>query len=233
MSQCTLPLIIGGDFNLVRKVEDKSSGNVNIRWMQAFNDTIDDISLKELHRGGSRYTWSNKQEDPIQSVLDRVFVSIHWEDHYNLVIVYSATRVGSDHNALVVSLVYEAPKPCRHFRFDPIWLTHEDFKCWVIGKWPLRFKMNCLDHWHVVSHKLRSVMKGCSANFESGMRKHKHQLLLRLERLLDLEADNNGLSSQQWRERYAAEKELQHIYSIEEIYWQKRGGNQMALRGRF
>ena len=152
-------------------------------------------------------------------MLDRVFVSIPWEYHYNLVTVYSATRVGSGHHALVVSLVEEAPKPCRHFRFDPIWLTHEDFKCWVIGKWPLRFKMNCLDHWHVVSHKMRSVMKGCSANFESGMRKHKHQLLLRLERLLDLEADINGLSSQQWRERYAVEKELQHIYSVEEIYW--------------
>ena len=102
MSQCTLPLIIGGDFNLVRKVEDKSSGNVNIRWMQAFNDTIDDISLKELHRDGSRYTWSNKQEDPIQSVLDRDFVNNRWEGMFPHVRVQALTRIESDHNPLLV-----------------------------------------------------------------------------------------------------------------------------------
>jgi len=60
-----LPMMLGGDFNLVRKVEEKSSGNVDVHLMDAFNDMINSTSLRELHRTGSRYTWTNKQNPPI------------------------------------------------------------------------------------------------------------------------------------------------------------------------
>jgi len=60
ISTCQLPLFMGGDFNLVRRVENKTSDNVDVGWMQAFNDLIDRTTIKELHRGGSRYIWSNK-----------------------------------------------------------------------------------------------------------------------------------------------------------------------------
>lgn len=49
-----LPMMLGGDFNLVRKVEEKSSGNVDVHLMEAFNDMINVTSLRELHRYGSR-----------------------------------------------------------------------------------------------------------------------------------------------------------------------------------
>ena len=119
---------MGGDFNLVRRVEDKTSGNVDVGWMQAFNDLIDRTAIKELHRGGSRYTWSNKQVLLVQSVLDRVFVNNTWEDRYNLVRVYATTRVGSDHNPLIVCLEEEMAHLPRYFRFDPMWLTQDGFK---------------------------------------------------------------------------------------------------------
>jgi len=59
----------------VKRSEDKSSGNVDHRFMDTFNDVIDEAELRELNRGGSRYTWTNKQLHPIQNVLDRVFVN--------------------------------------------------------------------------------------------------------------------------------------------------------------
>lgn len=67
---CELPIILGGDFNLVRNVEEKSSSNVDFPLIEAFNDMINDTSLQ---RSGSRYTWSNKQNStyhvcPRQSV---------------------------------------------------------------------------------------------------------------------------------------------------------------------
>lgn len=51
-----LPIMLGGDFNLVRKAEEKSSGNADPHLMEAFNDMINVTSLRELHRSGSRYT---------------------------------------------------------------------------------------------------------------------------------------------------------------------------------
>ena len=131
---------------MVRRLDDKSLGNVDVRWMQAFNDLIDNLAIKELHRGGSRYTWSNKQVMQVQSVLDRVFVTNSWEDRYNLVRVFASTRVGSDHNPLIVCLDEDLSHSPHYFRFDPMWLTHEGFKEWLIARWPLRIKTNCLDH---------------------------------------------------------------------------------------
>lgn len=60
-----VPMLFGGDFNLVRRVEEKSSGNVSIHLMEAFNEMINVIELRELQRNGSRYTWSNKQIPPL------------------------------------------------------------------------------------------------------------------------------------------------------------------------
>ena len=39
---------------------------------------------------------------PVQSVLDRVFVNNAWKNKFCLVTVYAPTRIGSDHNPLVV-----------------------------------------------------------------------------------------------------------------------------------
>jgi hypothetical protein len=54
------PMLLGGDFNMIRKVEEKSNGNVNIQLMEAFNVMINITALRELHRSGSRFTWTNK-----------------------------------------------------------------------------------------------------------------------------------------------------------------------------
>jgi hypothetical protein len=55
------PFIMGGGFNMIRYAWEKSSGNVNQLWMNAFNDFIRDFGIKEMDRKGCKYTWSNKQ----------------------------------------------------------------------------------------------------------------------------------------------------------------------------
>lgn len=139
-------------------------GNIDRRFMDAFDDMVAEAELRELHRGGCRYTWTNKQLNPVQSVLDRVFVNNSWEDLFPLVRVQALSRIGSDHNPLVVDT--GAPERCtRNFRFEPAWLLQDDFAPRVVSKWPERYKHNCLDHWHVVSSKLRRIMKGWGAKF--------------------------------------------------------------------
>lgn len=69
------PVLVGGDFNLIRRVEEKSTGNVNGYWMDAFNEFVANTAIREIHRSGGQYTWSNKQLNPIMVTLDRVFMS--------------------------------------------------------------------------------------------------------------------------------------------------------------
>ena len=100
----TLPYLLGGDFNLIRCNADKSSGVGDARLMDMFNNFIEKFELRELHRGGSKYTWTNKQEVPIQSNIDRVLVSTEWEEKFPLATLTSLTRLGSDHNPLLLHL---------------------------------------------------------------------------------------------------------------------------------
>ena len=113
---------------MVRRVTDKSSGHVDVRYMDAFNEMIDVTELRELQRSGSRYIWSNKRIMPVQSVLDRVFVNNAWKNKFCLVTVYAPTRIGSDHNPLVVDTGERQVTTPKYFRYDPSWSAQEGFK---------------------------------------------------------------------------------------------------------
>ena len=73
-------------------------------------------------------------------------------------------------------------------------------------------------------------MKVWGANFGSSMRKHKQQLLLEIAEI-DKEAFSTVLPPTTWAHIYGLEQELQEIYTAEEIYWQKRGGEKWILEG--
>ncbi|XP_020193058.1 uncharacterized protein [Aegilops tauschii subsp. strangulata] len=104
VERCTTPVVVAGDFNLIRCASEKSSPNVYQVRMRLFNDCIADLALHEIARVGARFTWTNKQADPIQSVLDSVFVSAQWEVVFPLCSLKAVTRIGSDHTPLLFSL---------------------------------------------------------------------------------------------------------------------------------
>jgi exonuclease III len=68
------PIIIGGDFNLVRYLEDKSNRRVDFNGCDKFNEWIDKHCMLEINLLGRGFTWSNNQGDPIMSHIDRVFL---------------------------------------------------------------------------------------------------------------------------------------------------------------
>jgi hypothetical protein len=59
----TLPLIMGGDFNLIRHMNDKNNDNVNQELMDRFNMFINLHQLQEIRRNGPKFTWTNKQKN--------------------------------------------------------------------------------------------------------------------------------------------------------------------------
>jgi len=73
------PVLVAGDFNLIRSAANKSSANLDLNSIRLFNDCIADLALREITRVGARFTWTNNRLDPVRSVLDRVFVSVEWE----------------------------------------------------------------------------------------------------------------------------------------------------------
>jgi hypothetical protein len=222
--------IIGGDFDLIGFIWEKSSENTDQQWMNKFNGFIWDNGVKELIRKGGRFTWTNKQNNPIISVLDRVLICPRWDQFYRRASCESLTRVGSDHCPLIVNTDDQRFKQQHQFRFEMSWLTQAGFRDLVLATWPERRHRNIQDHWKELKAATRKFCKGWGANVNSQKKRDKINLLEKLKTMDKLE-DEQGLNSDQWQERYGIERQLEEIFEFEELQWQRRGGVKWILKG--
>lgn len=58
------PMIIGGDFNIIRYIKEKNTMDGVHRHTPLFNSIIHFYELRELVMAGGMFTWSNNQEVP-------------------------------------------------------------------------------------------------------------------------------------------------------------------------
>jgi hypothetical protein len=89
----------------------------------------------DLNRSGARFTWTNKQVNPIRSVLDRVFISPSWEAHFPMASLSAETRIGSDHTPLILDSGEGLLRRSNHFFFETSWLALPEFKEVLQGIW--------------------------------------------------------------------------------------------------
>lgn len=69
------PILIGGDFNIIRYNSERNKPGDNQRYSGTFNTSIHFYELREILKTGGLYTWSNNQENPTLEKLDRILVS--------------------------------------------------------------------------------------------------------------------------------------------------------------
>jgi endonuclease/exonuclease/phosphatase family metal-dependent hydrolase len=123
------PIIIGGDFNLLRFQHEKSKGHFDSHSPFLFNVVIGSLDLREVSMSGQQFTWANSLSDPTYEKLNRVVMDTDWEDKYPMVSVCALECIErlSDHAPIL--LTTEIPKPpCKHpFKFELGWLQHEGF----------------------------------------------------------------------------------------------------------
>jgi endonuclease/exonuclease/phosphatase family metal-dependent hydrolase len=96
-----LPLLIGGDFNIIQRKEEKTNNNFNTRWPFLFNAIIESLDLREIALSGRQFTWASRHTIPTYKKLDRILASVDWENKFPLVSVRALTRTGSDHTPLL------------------------------------------------------------------------------------------------------------------------------------
>jgi hypothetical protein len=191
--------------------------------MRMFNDCITDLALREITRAGTRYTWSNNRIDPIQSVLDQVFVSVEWEMAFPLCSLCAVTRIGSDHSPLLLSSGGGAPPRLNRFHFENFRLGPEGFVETVNLKWEATASSpprvyNAVDVWHHCAKMVHQFMRGWGANVGAELHQKKGLLLMEIKNL-DAMSDSVGLSAEEWLQWYALEASLMEIYKGEEEFW--------------
>ncbi|XP_062193487.1 uncharacterized protein LOC133896859 [Phragmites australis] len=101
-SNLTLPIMVGGDFNIIRSPVEKSNDKYDDRWPFLFNAIIESLDLREIVLSGRQFTWANSLENPTYEKLDRILVSTEWEQKYPLCTVQALSRDISDHTPLLL-----------------------------------------------------------------------------------------------------------------------------------
>jgi hypothetical protein len=122
----TLPILVGGDFKLLRFSSEKNKPMPHNKWTDIFNSIINTCALREVHMSGGQYTWSNNHIDPTLEKLYRFLMSSSCEDLFPLVTVHKLVREISDHNPLILDTMDIRLKN-REFRFENRWIKEENF----------------------------------------------------------------------------------------------------------
>jgi hypothetical protein len=70
------PSLIGGDFNILRRKEDKNNDNFKPHCPFVFNAIIESLNLREIALSCRRCTWANRKENPTYEKLDRILSTV-------------------------------------------------------------------------------------------------------------------------------------------------------------
>jgi hypothetical protein len=115
-------------FNILRNPSEKNNDNFNHRWPFLFNTVIDGLNLKALEMSGRKFTSANSLPNPTFEKLDRILISIEWEQHFSLANVKALSRGISDHMPLLLDTSHAPSSGSQPlFKFELGWLLHDGF----------------------------------------------------------------------------------------------------------
>jgi hypothetical protein len=148
-----LPLLVGGDFNILWRKEDKNNDNFNPHWPFIFNAIIDSLDLREL---------ANRRQTLTFEKLDQILVSVEWEQKFPLASIHALPRSRSDHTPLLLDTGEQAHLGNKvNFSFELSWLKIEGFKEVVIREWLSIPRVdNPMLNWQNKIRHLRQYLRG-------------------------------------------------------------------------
>jgi hypothetical protein len=215
-----LPLVVEGDFNIIRYPFEKSNDRFNSRWPNLFNSTIEILNLKEIAMPGQQFTWASYADVPTYEKLDRVLVSTDWELKFPLVLVKALTRELSDHTPMLLTMGQQHFRAnLKEFRFELGWLLRDNFFDLVAPVWQSEYRGNtAMTRWQNKIRRTRRFLRGWAKNLFSQTRSKKSELIRKLDDI-DLKAESYVLSSSELDERCHLKAQLQKNLREEELYW--------------
>jgi hypothetical protein len=229
-SRSNVPLLIGGDFNIIRRAEEKNKpGGVN-KWSFLFNSIIDQNDLVEFELNNRLFTWSNNRNDPTFEKLDRFLASPEWDIAYNNITVLGLNRSFSDHVPLCLR-TDATPNVCRVFRYELCWNFRPYFHKKVIDNWSLLVKANhSIDIWKLKIKRLKQMLKGWNINVEGHYKKMKKDLMTKIDNLDNI-SEMVGLSKGDRMEKLDLELTLKKLVDEEGIKLKQRARDKFILDG--
>ena len=164
---------MGGDFNLVRFLEEHSRGGGLTASMRRFSEVVEDLELRDFPLMGGPFTWRGGLNNQAQSRLDRFLVTDKWDSLFNGAVQGILPKLVSDHFPVLLEEggLKRGPSP---FRFENMWLEKgfkDKMKTWLeslnfigtsnfILDAKLRALKNILKNWNKEEFGLIETKKG-------------------------------------------------------------------------
>eukprot|EP00253_Pinus_taeda_P018186 PITA_18186 len=124
-------IILGGDMNIIRQVEEKYGGNFHADPSRDKLETIIQLyNLIDTPLSNGKYTWTNKRAGShnIKERLDRFLIQEGVVGNFQAIRSHIIHGTASDHKAMVLTLdkgINLGPLP---FKYNKSWDIHEDFR---------------------------------------------------------------------------------------------------------
>jgi hypothetical protein len=215
------PIIIGGDFNLLRFSHEKSRGRFDNHWPFLFNVVIDSLDLREVEMVGRQFTWANNLLEPTYEKLDRVLMDHEWELKYPMVSVRALPRiVGLSHHAPILLTTGKPGSQSKcQFKFELGWLHRDGFADMVKRVWERPVAGSSpIQRWNNKIRALRKHLGGWARHVAGILKSEK----LRLSTLIDdLEAlaETRLLSAQEVELKSQYNAQIASMLREEELKW--------------
>ena len=232
ISKETVPMVIGGDFNILRSPHEKNKGQFKNRWPFLFNAVIDAYNLRELDLSGRQFTWANNLSNQTFEKLDRVLMTTEWESKYPRASVQALTREISDHTPLFLnSGDGDSISTHNDFKFELGWLLHDGFFDMVKEVWTSTSSGTTpMDRWQAKIRRLRQHLRGWAKNVRGAYKKEKKFLLDKLDEL-DKKSEHTHLDQNELNFKHALHEKVSQLLREEEIKWYQRAKVKNLLEG--
>ena len=212
------PWCVGGDFNVVRFLEERRNCQRLLTSMRRFSQFIEEMCLKDLPLSGGLFTWCGGSNNESASRLDRFLVSDDWENHFSGLFRNTLPKPVLDHAPILLDGGGKR-KGKMPFRFENMLLKVEGFKDLIRNWWEGYSVQGSFSHILAVKLKaLKQDLKIWNKEVLENVTTKKLEALAQLG-LWDVKERERALTVEETEVRRGVVEEFKKWAEMEEISW--------------